>query len=293
MRIWQTADPTRERFAQAGWLGRVIDQMTGTDPGAVPGMYVGLPPRPYTLNAVRSFVPSIASLEEARLRSWPGGSASWRRRLIEAASATRAQDGGLLDFVQRTTLAAYRSHEQLEAIAGADASSRAEYPPCHLARTLRTIVQLIRAEVGVRIVCTDLAGGGIGPFDNHAGQAPNHAALLEQLSQSVAAFLEDLKRDRLLDRVLLMTYSEFGRTIRENGRRGTDHGAAAPMFLAGGRVKGGLVGKHPNLTDLENGGQKHHTDFRRVYATVLERWLGLDSAPILGRKFELLDVLRA
>jgi uncharacterized protein (DUF1501 family) len=147
--------------------------------------------------------------------------------------------------------------------------------------------------VGVRIVCTDLAGGGIGPFDNHAGQAPNHAALLEQLSQSVAAFLEDLKRDRLLDRVLLMTYSEFGRTIRENGRRGTDHGAAAPMFLAGGRVKGGLVGKHPNLTDLENGGQKHHTDFRRVYATVLERWLGLDSAPILGRKFELLDVLRA
>ncbi len=108
---------------------------------------------------------------------------------------------------------------------------------------------------------------------------------------SVAAFVDDLKRDKLLDRVLLMTFSEFGRTVKENGRRGTGHGSAAPMFLAGSKLKGGLVGPHPSLTDLENGGPKHHTDFRRVYATVLDRWLGFDSQAVLGKKYEPLDVL--
>jgi uncharacterized protein (DUF1501 family) len=115
--------------------------------------------------------------------------------------------------------------------------------------------------------------------------------LLHQLSESVAAFVDDLKRDNLLDRVLLMTFSEFGRTVRENGRRGTNHGAAAPIFLAGGKLKGGLVGKRPSLTDLENGAPKVHIDFRRVYATVLDRWLGFESKPVLGKQFEPLDIV--
>jgi uncharacterized protein (DUF1501 family) len=90
-----------------------------------------------------------------------------------------------------------------------------------------------------------------------------------------------------------MTFSEFGRTVKENGRRGTDHGAAAPMFLAGGRVRGGLVGPHPSLTDLDKGALKMHTDFRKVYATVLDRWLGFESAAVLGGQFESLDILEA
>jgi uncharacterized protein (DUF1501 family) len=91
--------------------------------------------------------------------------------------------------------------------------------------------------------------------------------------------------------VLLVTYSEFGRTLSENGRHGTGHGAAAPVFLAGGRVKGGLVGVHPSLKDLEADAPKPSTDFRGVYATVLERWLGVASEPILGGRLETLDVL--
>jgi uncharacterized protein (DUF1501 family) len=90
-----------------------------------------------------------------------------------------------------------------------------------------------------------------------------------------------------------MTFSEFGRTVKENGRRGTGHGLAAPLFLAGGRLKGGLVGAHPSLTDLDGGALKFHTDFRQVYATVLDRWLGFDSDRILGRHFEPLDVFDA
>lgn len=88
-----------------------------------------------------------------------------------------------------------------------------------------------------------------------------------------------------------MTYSEFGRTVTENGRHGTGHGAAAPVFLAGGRVKGGLAGKHPSLTELEDDALKPHTDFRSVYATVLEKWLGMAAAPILGSDFAPLDLL--
>jgi len=102
----------------------------------------------------------------------------------------------------------------------------------------------------------------------------------------------DLRRDKLLDRVLLMTFSEFGRTIQENGRRGTDHGSAQPLFLMGGRVRGGLLGKHPPLDDVEGGGQRALMDFRRVYATLLDRWLKLDSRPILGKQYEPLDFLQ-
>ena len=162
---------------------------------------------------------------------------------------------------------------------------RGGYPDLGLARSLHTVAQLIRAELGIRIFYTELGGDGFGGFDNHANQRGNHGALLHQLSEATAAFTDDLRRDRLLDRVVLMTFSEFGRTVAENGRRGTGHGSAAPMFLVGGGIRSGLIGQHPNLTDLENGGTRHHTDFRSVYATVLDHWLGLDSQAILGATF--------
>jgi len=87
-----------------------------------------------------------------------------------------------------------------------------------------------------------------------------------------------------------MTFSEFGRTVKENGRRGTGHGATAPVFLAGGRLKAGLIDPRPSLTDLDNGAPKFHTDFHRVYATVLDRWLGFESRGVPGRQFEPLDI---
>jgi uncharacterized protein (DUF1501 family) len=160
------------------------------------------------------------------------------------------------------------------------------YPACALSNDLRTVAGLIRAQTGIRIYFVELGGGGIGGFDNHANQLGNHCALLEQLSDSVAAFMADLNADKLLDRVLLMTFSEFGRTVAENGRRGTDHGAAAPTFLAGGKILAGIHGPHPSLTDLEGGALKPGTDFRAVYAAVLEDWLGLPSAAVLGGRFD-------
>ena len=114
---------------------------------------------------------------------------------------------------------------------------------------------------------------------------------MRQLGDAVSAFTADVAHHGHADRTLLMSFSEFGRRVAENASAGTDHGAAAPMFLAGGRVRAGLVGDHPRLDDLEDGDVKFHTDFRQVYATLLEDWLGWPSAAILGEDYARIDAL--
>jgi uncharacterized protein (DUF1501 family) len=146
---------------------------------------------------------------------------------------------------------------------------------------------LIDAGVAERIYYTSLGG-----FDTHAVQARTHAELLTQLGDALAAFQADLTEHGHAQRVVTLTFSEFGRRVRENGSQGTDHGAAAPMFLAGGAVTPGPIGAHPSLVDLDDGDLKFHTDFRSVYATVLDRWLGISSRDILGAEFPPLPLFQ-
>jgi len=274
-------------------LGRAVDQLYRPASGRVPAVYVGQIPRPFTFNAEKAIVPWVLSLDQYALRGDRPDRGQGR-----AAPAAKGDEGtprgertSLLQVVEQSTLAAYATSKQVEAAARAGSGS-ADYPNFQFAAMLRTIAQLIRADLSIRIFYTELGGNEPGGFDTHAGQALNHGALLEQLSESIAAFVTDLKSDKSLDRMLLMTFSEFGRTVLENGRRGTDHGAAQPLFVAGGKVRGGLVGKHPALDDLEGNGQRSHTDFRRVYATILDRWLKLDSKAILGERFRPVDFLQ-
>jgi uncharacterized protein (DUF1501 family) len=281
MRMWHTADPDRPQ-RQTGWLGRVADNAWSPDKPDVTAAFVGPIHRPFVLNAASAIVPCIRSIEKD-FHLEPANRGTMAALELDTANP-------LLQLVRRSTMNAYANSERVEA--AIRASGSAAYPSFGLAASLRTIAQLIRADLGIRVFVAELGGGGIGGFDNHANQLGNHCALLRELAESVAAFMYDLKRDSLLDRVLLMTYSEFGRTVKENGRRGTDHGAAAPLFLVGGKVKGGLTGPHPSLTDLTHGSLKLQVDFRRVYATVLDRWLGVDSQSLLGARFEPLDVLR-
>lgn len=267
-RIWQTGDREDPR-RETGWLGRAADALSaaGAD---VPAVFVGETPFPFTMHAKTAIVPSIRRTEDLLIsdqtpisRDPPAGNS-----LLAAA----------LEMNRRIDRASKQA-------------PGASYPDIQLASSLRTVAQLIRAEVGIRIYHVELGGAGIGGFDNHAGQRDNHAALLGQLSQSVAAFVDDLAACRLLDRVVLMTFSEFGRTLAENGRRGTDHGSAAPVFLAGGKLVGGFVGKHPDISKpIAGGGIQYHTDFRRIYAALLDPWLGLDSKAILGKPFEPLGI---
>jgi uncharacterized protein (DUF1501 family) len=294
MRIWHTAAPDLPN-CQTGWLGRAVDSVWNPNRTNAPAVFVGPTAQPFALNAENVVVPSIRSLRDLTTGQMPGypKGQSQRKRAVELPHAPVAEpDKGnpLLDFLQHCTLNAYANSRRIEAVTKASANT-AKYPSFQLAATFRTVARLIRADVGIRIFFVEFGGGGIGGFDNHANQLGNHCALLHQLSESVAAFVHDLKRDRLLSRVLLMTFSEFGRTVKENGRRGTGHGAAAPVFLAGGKLKAGLIGPRPSLTDLDNGAPKFHTDFRRVYATVLDRWLGFESRTVLDRQYKSLDIL--
>jgi uncharacterized protein (DUF1501 family) len=111
------------------------------------------------------------------------------------------------------------------------------------------------------------------------------------LNGALSAFSADLKAQGNFDRVLMISFSEFGRRVAENASGGTDHGAAAPLFILGGGVKPGLYGRYPSLTELNDGDLKFSTDFRSVYATALEKWLGVPSEQVLGRKFPLLPFI--
>jgi uncharacterized protein (DUF1501 family) len=291
MQVWQTAC-LREGESETGWLGRAVDQLDRPEEPGIPGAFVGQIHRPFGLNARHAAVPTIHSIDECTLRAagLPGLGLDTE---AQASSPNPAEPNPLLAFVRGAAQKAYADSAKVEEVLR-KTDGTGKYPPYALAQNLRMVAQLIRAELGIRIFFADLGGEGFGGFDNHANQAANHGAMLRQLADSIAALVDDLNRDRLLDRVLLMTFSEFGRTVAENGRRGTDHGAAAPMFLAGGRLKGGLIGPHPDLkATIGAGGLRHHTDFRRVYATALDRWLGIDSQPILGETFEPLDILQA
>jgi uncharacterized protein (DUF1501 family) len=280
LRDWHTAQPG-EIQCQTGWVGRFADAASQIDKTDVPGVLVSSIPKPFALNAERSVVPAIPTAEQWTRQ---GGSTG-----KEADGKAGSKANSLLELARSSTQAAGQLSQRVEAVL-AKSHSSAEYPRFTLAGQLKTVAQLIRANLGVRIYFTELGGGGIGGFDNHANQRDNHAALLRELSESIAALIDDLKKDGIHRRVVLMTFSEFGRTVSENGRRGTGHGAAAPVFLAGGGLRPGLFGDHPSLTDLDGDAPKHHTDFRQVYATMMDRWLGVDSQLVLGKKYTPLDV---
>jgi uncharacterized protein (DUF1501 family) len=152
---------------------------------------------------------------------------------------------------------------------------------------LQLIAQLILQDFGTRVFYVMIDG-----FDTHSAQDQAHRAVLQQISDGIFQMFQTLQQGGHDKRVLAMTFSEFGRRVKENGSKGTDHGAASCMFVAGPGVKGGVVGKHPSLEKLDDGDLIYHTDFRQVYATLLDNWLQVDSKAVLGGKFEPLEFIK-
>jgi uncharacterized protein (DUF1501 family) len=181
--------------------------------------------------------------------------------------------------VRRSTLDAYATSERMAQVLRAE-DKGARYPATALAGRLRVVARLIKGGGGTRVYYTSQ-----GSYDTHYAQSEPHANLLGELSGALKAFLDDLASARLAERVLVLCFSEFGRRVQENGSQGTDHGTAGPVLLAGPGVRAGLVGEAPKLLDLQDGDLKMAVDFRRVYASVLEDWLGLPSKPALGGEF--------
>jgi uncharacterized protein (DUF1501 family) len=284
MDIWQSAQPDRID-TKDGWLGRALDSAGDALSTGVPAMMIGSDRLPLALVAQQTVTPLVNDLNAYRLRLGNGSETGGRRhqKVLEELAAQPVESGSELDFLRRSTKTAVASAGRLEQVA-ATYRPAADYPATGLGRRLKLVAQMIAADLGTRIFYVALGG-----FDTHADQAAAHQALLSELGSAVRAFSADLQGHRLDDRVLIATFSEFGRRVKENGSLGTDHGAASQMFVVTPTGKAGLHGAHPSLTELEQGDLKFHTDFRSVYATLLEKWLKLPSEPALGRKFRMLD----
>lgn len=282
MDIWHTCQRKTERRVD-GWLGRYLDLARSQLAGDVAAMHLGSEKQPFALAARHVRVPSVRSLEGFRLQV--DGDEELSKSIEQLTGGPRRGEHDLLDFVRTSTVSALAASRRV-AEASRDYTSNQTYPDTELGRNLRSVAQLVDAGLSTRIYYVALDG-----FDTHARQIDAHAALLRQFSEAVTAFLGDVKDHGHGDRVLVMAFSEFGRRVRENASEGTDHGTAAPMFLAGSPVNAGLIGAHPSLADLEDGDLKYHTDFRQVYACVLEKWLGWESANVLGGQYEAVEAI--
>jgi uncharacterized protein (DUF1501 family) len=286
MDIWQSA--RLKGPATSGWLGRAAVE-SDNHSGGVPILHIGQTRLPLALSGAPGGGAVTVNSQYSFRLELGGGKARQqhaRRRLLEdlARPVGGEADGDVLSFVRRRQVQTLTAVEQFrELLEGPGAVARQGNG---LAQKLQLIAGLIAKGFGTRIFYVSLDG-----FDTHAGQGPAHSGLLADLASSIGAFFETLKNTGHAGRVRLMTFSEFGRRVQENGSRGTDHGAASCLFVVGPSLKGGVVGKHPSLADLDADDLKFHTDFRRIYATQLDGWLGCDSKAVLGARWEHVEAL--
>lgn len=281
MDIWHSCD-RKEHRRPDGWLGRFLDKSIDAH-GDAPAMHLGEKKVPLALAASQARAASVRSLNQFRLQT---DDEKLRGNVEKMTAAKRPAKGGLLGFVQTSSEAALAASRRVEK-ARQDYKTDVAYPDTRLAGRMKTIAQLIDAQLATRIYYVELDG-----FDTHSKQAAAHGALLSELSGALNAFVADLQQHGHADRVLTMCFSEFGRRVEENASEGTDHGAAGPMFLAG-PVAAGLHGPNPDLRKLHQGDVKYAIDFRRVYATVLEDWLKTPSREILGGEYQPLELVKA
>lgn len=286
--IWSTANPDSPQGP--GWLGRYLDTLPSpVDPLAG---WSTIRETPRTLLARTVGVPSIPNAQTYAFASPNTGTeAIYARDTATRISSHLPSSQPHLSFVNATAQAAFATMDRVAQVA--TYVPTVAYPNDGLAQALRTVAGAMVRGVGTRVFWVQTGG-----FDTHAGQNTNAAngaynRLMTTLNGALTAFYQDLLNQGLLGDTLVLQFSEFGRRIDENGSQGTDHGAAGLMMVMGGGVRGGLYGtaarlqSNPDNTGLENAGRdvRHETDFRAVYATVIDRWLGADSVPLLGGNF--------
>jgi len=295
--IWQTGSDSG-RFEKYGWLGRYFDNACkGSDPTI--GINVGrqMPqafsgPRPIGVSLENPENYRLASSDDSEMKE--GHSLDYLRQMNAPAEADSDSGGSIssvngaitsklspLDYLERTAMDAQVSSDAILRISR-NAKNQSSYPASQLANSLKLVARLIAGGLSSRVYYVSQGG-----YDTHTNQFGAHERLLRDLSSSLKSFVTDLKSQGNLDRVLVMTFSEFGRRLAQNANGGTDHGAPAPMFFLGAKVKAGLAGTFPSLDpkDLFNGDPKYTTDFRDVYAGILKGWLKANPDPILGRHF--------
>ena len=276
--IWETGSDSGQ-FLGSGWLGRFMDNACAGAPASEDPAAVHLTselPQSFTADQPHS---TFGIRAEAR-----GDRGNESVKLLERLLGQTDHDNGNEGFLKHTLMDALVTEKRVQWVL-ANYRPEAPYPKTPFATSLRQIAGLIAAGLSTRVYFVSLSG-----FDTHSNQPRQHANLLQTLSEGLVAFQGDLKAHRLDQQVTTMTFSEFGRRPSENDSRGTDHGTATPLFVMGAGVKGGLHGIAPSLRLRPNEDLAFTTDFRDVYATVLDRWLGCPSPAVLGRTFTSLPL---
>jgi uncharacterized protein (DUF1501 family) len=278
MDIWQTASNSNE-VLNSGWLGRYLDAEC---------VNCSRPTQVLEIDDMLSLALSGENMKGIALRDakrlYDTSQDPFYKKMLNAG--LQSQDDEPVSYLYKV---------MAETISGADyifrqsklRPSRTVYPDTEIGKNLRTIASLISSDINTRVYYVSL-----GSFDTHVGQQAKQEKLFSELNEAIKPFTEDLKSSHCFEDVLMISFSEFGRRVSENGSGGTDHGTANNMFLISGDLKNkGILNEMPDLSNLTDGDLNQQLDFKRVYATVLNKWLGADDNRILGRKYEYLDFI--
>ena len=284
MDIWQTANTGAKGN---GWIGRYFDNTCNGTPIPEGAMNIGRT-APLALNGQ---VQKPISFESPELFRWLGKDLHKSlndpyQEINRAGILPETAQTSQAAFLMRTALDAQLSSDRIR---GAVAKpSLTTWPNSEIANQLRIVSALIRDGMPTRVYYVSQSG-----YDTHGGQLGSHGRALQQVGDALAAFQKELAAQHAEDHVVTMMFSEFGRRVKQNASGGTDHGTAAPMFVIGSKVKAGVHGDHPSLTDLDQGDLKFKQDFRGVYANILDDWLKAPSAKILGGTFAKISIIKA
>lgn len=292
MDIWQTADP--ELKQRDGWLARLMRQGVQIDAQGHPvatspfAGFVAGPSIPRALTASGLAVPVVADPNQFKIQTdgaaVKGDAPRRESTLLKMYSAypANAPYAMVLDNTADTTAASIKALQEVHA----RYQPAVQYPTTPFGNSLKLLAEGIAGNLGVRIGHVSLGG-----FDTHSNQLVAQERLFQALAEGLRAFYQDLEAQGRAEDVLIMTWTEFGRRVQQNASAGTDHGTVGPMFLLGKRVNAGMHGEPPSLTTLDNGNLRFTTDFRSVYASVIEGWLGADSHAVLGARWDNLGLL--
>src|SRR5579864_863514 len=279
MDIWQTLDLSGN--GSEGWLGKLVSGLVDQDGHPFKALDIGVQTA-QALSSINAQVPTVASVPAYSIFRDPADSDGGNARIqallnLYNSYPKTAPYAALLDT---TALNAQEGSRQLHE-AEAQYQPAVTYPSEPFAAGLKVLAEAIVEGLGLRVGYVTLGG-----FDTHANQQLTHSTLMTTLANGLSAFYTDLVKHGKADNVVVMTWSEFGRRVEENGSLGTDHGTAAPMFVLGNPVNKGIFGDPRSLSSLDtNGNLKYTVDFRSVYATVLDRWIGASSTDVLGGSF--------
>ncbi len=286
MDIWHTCEP--DKVGTEGWLGRVIRDLDPRSENVLTGVNFGRGlPRALALTGVP--VASVAVLETYGVLTGITGEPDRSEALDVFARmyAPTLGSGPVMEYLGQTGLDALKGADILKT-APAKYVSSVEYADTSIGKNLLGISKVLHANLGTRIFYTQQGG-----YDTHASQGPVHPKLWTDLSQAITDFYADLREHDTADNVLMFVFTEFGRRVKDNGS-GTDHGSGGLSLAIGDPVKGGMYSEYPSLEegDLLEGDLHFNIDYRGVYGTIVEDWLGLDPVPVVGGSFEQLDFVR-